>query len=832
MSGGSRSSDNRWSINNDPGLGTLRIIMDDTFFEQAAVALEWDKLSEVLAGQARSTMGAALCRSLPLAEDLEAAVARLQETDEMLGLSEGEDLLPATSFPDIRDLLGRAVKGAVLDAVDLRACSTAIGVGRALVRYVERRQGQAPALWAAAQPMAGLAALRPLHEAIDRAVDEEGHIRETATEELRRLSHHAQGLKQQIRRRLDAILASARYAEVLQEQYVAIREGRYVVPVKAEMRTKIPGIVHDVSASGATVFFEPRELVELNNAVKLAELEVEREVTRIRKELSAEVAAHAEQIGVGLEAMALLDCIAAKAALSRLLHGRPIAVNRTGAVVLRQARHPLLVLARTGVVPNDVVLSEQDRVLVISGPNTGGKTVTLKLVGLIALMVRAGLQPPCGEGSTMPLFTTVYADIGDAQDLAKDLSSFSAHVTRMIRLLAFAAGRRAGREPQADGGTLVLLDEPATSTDPAEGAALAEALLVKLADMGLKVVATTHYNQLKTLASTRPAFRNASVEFDVSRLAPTYRLLMDLPGGSSAIEIAGRLGMDESVLEHAWTLLRKEDRDLERMLGELHETQRRLAEDLAQAAALKAEAARAAKDAAEIEERVRASEREERKRVKTKLTEELFSARAQIQQILDEAKRERDAGKAKGAKRRLAEVEEDAAAKLAASLPRVSVETLRAGDAVELARFGTIGTLLEDPAGKKQVRVRIEDRDVVVALSGLAGLPAAAGREAPAQPRASSAERRLPRGSSPAETSVALDVRGKTAEEAMEMTVAELDRAALAGIVFLRIIHGHGTGKLKQILREYLKTSPYVAQFRPGAQGEGGDGVTIVQLVT
>jgi DNA mismatch repair protein MutS2 len=246
----------------------------------------------------------------------------------------------------------------------------------------------------------------------------------------------------------------------------------------------------------------------------------------------------------GLEILATLDCIAAKAAFSHLIRAHPVAINDCGRVRLRQARHPLLVLAREQVVPNDVVLDETVRVLIISGPNTGGKTVTLKIVGLFALMVRAGLPLPCAADSDMALFPEVYADIGDAQDLTKDLSSFSAHMTQMIRLLAQASATETGPAGQVtDWQALVLLDEPATSTDPAEGAALAEALLLHLARLGMKVVATTHYNQLKALAHTTPGFVNASVEFDVSRLAPTYRLIMNLPGGSSAIDIAGRLGM-------------------------------------------------------------------------------------------------------------------------------------------------------------------------------------------------------------------------------------------------------------------------------------------------
>src|SRR5439155_17051786 len=362
----------------------------------------------------------------------------------------------------------------------------------------------------------------------------------------------------------------------------AQRENRYVLPIKVERKSEVLGIVHDMSASGATVFIEPRELVDLNNQIKEADLAVDREVHRILQDLSQQVAAHADALRTDLDVLGRLDCLRAKASLARLLKASDPLVNAEGRIRIKQARHPLLVLSRlktpltqtlspeagardnllpspglpvargtscssiaTGhqqramgegqgegesVVPNDLELCDPVRVLIISGPNTGGKTVTLKIAGLFALMVRAGLQLPCGPGSEMAFFTEVYADIGDAQDLTKDLSSFSAHITDMIALLH-----------EASSGALVLLDEPVTSTDPAEGAALAHALLVHLAERGFTVVATTHYNALKALAQSHPGFANASVEFNIATLSPTYRLILGMPGGSSAIDIAGRL---------------------------------------------------------------------------------------------------------------------------------------------------------------------------------------------------------------------------------------------------------------------------------------------------
>ncbi|MBI4401116.1 MAG: Smr/MutS family protein, partial [Nitrospirae bacterium] len=700
-----------------------------------------------------------------------------------------------------------------------------------VVRYLGRRLDQAPSLVAVAAPLDAVNQLRPVKEAIDRCVDPEGNIRESATPELRRFMHHAHDLKQTMRHRLEVILASRRYADVLQEHYFAQRESRYVIPVKAEMRTRIPGIVHDVSASGATVFLEPRELVELNNSIKVAELEVEREVRRILQELSTLVAEHAPVILEGLGTLAELDCIAAKASFSHQVKGQPVSLNDCGRIAVRLARHPLLILARERVVPNDILLDETVRVLVISGPNTGGKTVTLKIVGLFALMVRAGLQPPCGVDSEMALFPEVYADIGDAQDLAKDLSSFSAHMTKMIRLLEQASPAQApDTSLPTSAKALVLLDEPVTSTDPAEGAALAEALLIRLSNLGMKVVATTHYNSLKALAQTTPGFMNASVEFDVSTLSPTYRVIMGVPGGSSAIEIAGRLGMDETILDDALGLLRREDRVLEQMLGDLQEKQRRLDQDAARIAELRAETERSARVAAEIEERLRESERENRKSAKKKLTEDFLKARAQVQAIVESLKGERTLVKAKEAKQRLAEVEAQARERLVKPTETVPVDQLKPGDRVEIVSLGATGTLLEPPQGKKRVRVRVGEAEMSVTVSGLVGLVGPGELERPlAGPVPAGRRPDLP-GISEAEAATVVDVRGKTADEALELTVAALDRAALVGAPTLRLIHGHGTGRLKAVLRNYLNDSPYVASFRAGERAEGGDGVTIVEL--
>ena len=797
-------------------------------FEQTTKVLEWPRLLEALAGHARSTMGAARCRALELATDLEDAIRRQQETTEMGRLQDVGDGLPPLVFPDIRDPLARAQKGAALELLELRDCAIVLELLEESGRFILRHQQDAPALGSVGQSLQSAGELRPVKSALDAAIHQDGSMKESATPELRRLTHQAHALKQQIRHQVDQMLHSRRFEEILQEQYFAQREGRYVIPVKTDMRGRVPGIVHDVSASGATVFIEPRELVELNNSIKVADLEIEREVRRILRELSALVVAQAGLMLAGLEALAELDGIAARASFGRQLKAQPVGLNDEGRVTLLQARHPLLVLSKGEVVANNILLDESIQVLVISGPNTGGKTVTLKIVGLFALMVRAGLHLPCDAESEMAFFPDVYADIGDAQDLARDLSSFSAHMTQMIQLLDEADLQRSGGESELRQ-WLVLLDEPVTSTDPTEGAALAEALLCRLATLGMKVVATTHYGSLKTLAHMVPGFANASVEFDVATLAPTYRLFMGVPGGSSALEIAGRLGMDRALLDEARLKLHKDERAMETMLQDLQATQRQLSDDLARAVEARREAEQAEQRAKAQLAHLEETEKEAQRGLKRKLSEQFSRARAEVQATVDTVKGEQKLIKAKAAKQRLFELEAQTRAELAPAGTSIPLEQLGVGDQVEISGLGMTGTLLETTQGKKRVRVKVGAGELLATVANLVGL--ARGQAAPSKPAAASVPRRFQSGSGLGlDEQTIVDVRGKAADEALDDVVAALDRATMAAVPFLRIIHGHGTGKLKATLREYLKDSPYVTGTRPGDRAEGGDGVTIVTV--
>ncbi|MDT7041310.1 endonuclease MutS2 [Candidatus Nitronereus thalassa] len=803
----------------------------EPLFQQSQHALEWPSLLDVLASQAHSSLGAAFCQSLPLADSYSAAQSRLQETTEMIALSDGPLPFPSLPFHDTRSGLLRAEKGATLDAKELRRLANVINLLVQVRRCLTAQKDLAPHLF---RYLDHLDDLSFLQSEIDQCISEEGEVLDHASSALYDAVQDAQGLKSRMRQRLESMMTSATYRDALQELYFDQRENRYVLPIKVDMQHQVQGIVHDVSSSGLTVFLEPRELIELNNRIKVADLEVDREIRRILTELSSMVVGHISTIQRYLEVLAILDSIGAKARLSQRMDAYPVELSEDGQIRLHQARHPLLVLARAEVIPNDITMEKDQKVLVISGPNTGGKTVNLKLLGLYSLMVRAGLHLPCAEGSQMGFFTDTFADIGDTQDLAKDLSSFSAHLTKIIQLLD--VGHAQPSTPF--GPILVLLDEVISSTDPAEGAALAEALLLHFADLGFKVVVTTHYNSLKTLALSTPGFLNASLEFDVATLTPTYRLIQGVPGGSSALDIAGRLGMAPSILEHATKVLDQQDRELDHIFSDLQSMHHRLRQELESVEMHRRRTEEAAMEAQERLDRIRGTERDELQKIKKKLKEELGRARTEIRETVASLKQDKTLVKAQEAKVRVHEIAEDLDRRTQDDSETVPLENLQVGALVEISNLGALGTLIEAPQGKKRVRVRVGETELSVGVDLLVGRVLVGEGSFP-KPPVSKAPRKksFPKGfaektfTSPSTSGLlTIDLRGQTVEDALESLVSRLDEALLTVAKTVHIIHGHGTGKLKMATRKFLANASYVESYRPGEQGEGGDGVTVAEL--
>lgn len=794
--------------------------------------LEWPVLIDCLANEAASTMGAARCRALVFAADIQAARIQQQETTEMVDILEGTHPLPSIVFPDIRNVLARAEKEGVLDGPDLRDIASVVGLGHTIRHHLEIHGSLFPMIRALC---VNLQDLMWIKEVIDSCIDRNGHLRESASPELYQLTQKRQGLRQTMRRQLEGMLASQEYEDLLQGQYFAERENRYVIPIKAERQHAIDGIVHDISGSGATVFIEPRHLIELNNSIKFADLQVAQEERHILQDLSSRVAEHVWSIRENLDCLADLDCLIAKARLSIKTHGSPIHLTQEHCIDLQQARHPLLALTKEHVIPNSIRIEGDTTVLIISGPNAGGKTVSLKLVGLFAMMVKVGLHPTCGPDSKIALFGQVFADIGDSQDLSKDVSSFSGHILNMIALLKNIGtpAKPASRD------ILVLLDEVGSSTDPIEGAALAEALLTRLCEFGCTIIATTHYPSLKTLAFRNPHVRNASQEFDMVTLAPTYRLIDGIPGGSSALEIAERLGLDSAIIQSAKLLIQRQDYDLDAIFRALQNTHTRLERECEQAQHLRLEAQHLLDEAEVTRNQLRAQEREDRQRYRKQWQQEFSKAQRQLNQIINDLKTDKALSKVRSIQQTIGSVNQEILALLPNNSPDSS-EPPQEGDLVEIDPLGTIGILQESLEGKKQVSIRVGTQTIKTAPSAIRRATASSGNKSLSGPQQLSRKRSLSTISTETGHPSAhqasgqyqqeLCIRGFRLDDAMEMTLAALDHALVTQAKYLKVIHGQGSGALKTGIRTFCQSSPYIQSFRPGDPAEGGDGVTVIEL--
>lgn len=791
--------------------------------------LEWPQLLEALGKEAASSLGLAECLSLTYADEVEDIQVLQTETMDMLTILDSHHPLPPLGFPDIREMLTRSAKDGVLDGTDLRDVSIVLDLAHMAKSVLHLHRDICPAIATHGQALQDLSWIR---QSIDHCIDRHGEIRETASPELMELTHKSQALRQTMRKKLEQLLISLEYEDQLQGRYFAEREGRYVIPVKSERQHTVDGIVHDISGSGATVFIEPKHLIELNNAIKFADLQVAQETRRILQDLSRLVTEAVSAIQGNLQTLAHLDCLMAKAKFSKKVDGVPIRLTARPCIRLVQARHPLLVLTKDDVVPNSITIEGDTRMFIISGPNAGGKTVSLKMVGLFALMVKVGLLPPCSPDSEIGLFHRVYADIGDTQDLSRDLSSFSGHILNLIGLLQ-DIGSSSPVEKKA---SLVLLDEVGSSTDPLEGAALAEAVLCHLSQQGCTVLVTTHYPSLKTLALRNAQAHNASQEFNLDTLSPTYRLLDGIPGGSSALEIAGRLGLDPDIIRHAESLIQRNDQDLQEIFRALHQSQRRLDEELARAQHFRHEAQRAYAETQAARHEMEQREREDRQRYRKQWQREFSGAQRELNRILDEIKKDRTTITVKQAQHSLSGLHRHMLTQV--EQPEApSPLVVQAGDWVEIVSLGTTGQLLEPPAGKKVVAVQVGGRTVKIAPSGLrpaSGTPSSGTPSSPwpSDQKVSAAPRPAIsfESAGPERYEETVDVRGSRLWEAIERVELALDQAMSRGSRYLKVIHGRGTGALQGGIREWCRTSLYIRTFRAGDPAEGGEGVTFIEL--
>jgi len=786
--------------------------------DKALHDLGWGQLCAELAARARTPMGRDRCNSLVPGGDPDATRRHLGLVEEARLLHRHERELPLADAVDVRPSLGRAAREGTLEPHELMQVARLIRASESARRFCFSQADRAPLHFGQAQELSELV---PLAQELERAFDPSGKLLDTASPLLGELRERARGLHRAIKQRIEELLKDEKIVPMLRDAYYSVRGDRYVLPVRAEHRSHLPGIVHNASNSGQTLFIEPQQLVELGNQLTIAEAGALEEEQRILHELSGAVGRRAPALEHDVEIIAVLDEAAAGGRLGDDLDaGAPeLGGDR---FELRKARHPLLVLQRkpAGVVANDVALPAPAQALIVSGPNAGGKTVTITAVGLCALMARAGLPLPAEAGSRMPLYRTVYTAIGDEGDLTRDLSTFTAHLSALKWILE-AAGP----------GTLALIDEIAADTDPREGAAIAVAALEKLVAAGAQVLITTHLEELKALALADPRFAPASVGFDVERLAPTYRLRLGEVGASSAIEIARRVGLPEDVCLRAREILGSGasvvSQAVERLEQERAVSARRSAELLASREELERERASLQRE----RERLRELERDTRAGARAELIEDLHRRRDEVAALVARLQAAPGMAQAVDAQRAVeqavaAEEREQARAAEPEALPQAALEP---GARVKHVRLGTEGVVLEVQDGTATVQMgALRSKVPVQELLPIARHVRQAGfrktkaerMERAEQARAAAVQVRVP----------VADVRGMRVDEALRAVELELDRATRAGDERVHVLHGHGSGALKSAIREHLQRSPYVRRSRPADQHEGGDAVTIAEL--
>ncbi len=775
--------------------------------------LGWDELRSLLSGYACSESGAKACLDLWPESDFPSAQAALNVSAEMAVLLAAEPPVPACSFKDILPLLDKASKEFLLEPKELKEVAQFLRLSETMVRYFGKC------------PPERISHLTPLTESlleipglakdIDRIVTKEGEMRPNASPELAGLKRKAQNLRSTITTKMEKVLDSFQYSPHLQDRYCTEREQRYVIPIKSESRSKCRGIVHGISGSGATLFLEPEALVDLNNQLKIVEMEIEQEVLRILRTITREVALAEEVVRSNFEILTQLDVIQAKARFGESLEASFVELAETGSIDLKNAKHPVLLMEkREAVVGNTLEVEEDVYGILISGPNTGGKTVTLKMLGLMALMAASGLPLPVAPGSRIPFFPEVYADIGDEQDLHRDLSTFSAHMVNIIRIMESA-------KPHS----LVLLDELIVSTEPEEGAALAEAVLLQFIEKKIKMVVTTHYDSLKALGQTRPDFLNIGFGFDLEKMAPTYRLTLGTPQKSSPMEIALRLGMDRKITEMAAELLKQKDRRLDHWLSQIQEERSLLESETAKAKALSREIEEKAVEKRRLVEEVRQEKEIFHKEKKKRLSKEISAAKREIREIVDELKSKPGKNLIRKVGSRLDSMGRSEPDFLP-SAPAIPLESLKPGDLVEIPSLHAKGELLDAPLNRKKVRVKIGNFESTVNTGLIRGLQRKAVND---DSKKQGPAIQLDETVQPSDTNEC-DLRGMSGDEAASVLARFLDAAVLARIPSVRIIHGMGTGAVRKRVLELLEEWPFPHQLRPGYSHEGGYGVTVVEL--
>ncbi len=787
-------------------------------YEKSLLKLELDQVLQQLADCCGSTEGKEAALRLRPTSDLEDVQALLQETADASTLTTKKGYPAFAEVRDVSASMERAGRGGSLQPIELLRIAGVLRCARTVKSYISEDE-KATVL----DPL--FHALSPnkyLEDRIFGAILSEEEIADNASPALSDIRRHMRVQSAKIRDSLQKVISSPAYSKYLREPIITIRGGRYVVPVKSECKNEVPGLVHDVSATGSTVFVEPMSAVNANNALRELELKEKKEIARILAELSAECAGHGESIADNFRILVRLDVIFGKAKLAYRMQAWAPIMNDRGRVELRNARHPLIDPKKA--VPISLRLGTDFDTMIITGPNTGGKTVTLKTVGLLTLMAECGLHVPAGDGSTLSTFDAILADIGDEQSIAQSLSTFSSHMRTIVDVVS-----------ECDDRTLVLFDELGAGTDPAEGAALAMAIIEFCRKMGSRVVATTHYAELKLYAMRTQGVINASCEFNVETLQPTYKLLIGIPGKSNAFAIARKLGLTEDILKEADDLVGKSDKDFEDVLSQLEQQRQQMESARQEAERLRQETQKIKQQSEEYHTQLRKEKEkameaarreaqsiiEEARRAANFASEELKALRKQLAESTDAA----------GINQRQSEVRKglnEAEAKLRAQSPQkerpAPTRGILVGDTVELLKLGTRASVIainkdgtyQLQAGILKMTAKAEEIYLLEQDNPY--------KEKHVRPAHSGREMKL--------TAMAseIDLRGMDTIEAVCVLDRYLDEAMRSNMKSVRIIHGKGTGAVRQAVHQALKKNKFIKTFRLGVYGEGEDGVTIAEF--
>lgn len=777
--------------------------------------LEFDKIKQMLALEAVTQNGKSLCEELLPEADKYVVERNLRETSEAESLVIKKGTPPLSPVGEVKGSVMRAEAGGVLSARELLNCAHVLRVAGEIASYIDEEHFEEnyPQL---AETTRGLFTDKRTSAKIISAIISEDEFADDASQTLFNIRRKVKSHEAQIRETLNSMIKNPKYALALQDAIVTMRGDRFVVPVKSEHRASVPGIVHDSSSSGATIFVEPMAVVEINNKIRECKVQEKEEIEKILQYFSGLIAEDAPGLKRDSSIITNFDFAFAKGRLSTRMQGVEPEINSDGIIDIKKGRHPLLDSKK--VVPTDIYLGEKFDTLVITGPNTGGKTVALKTLGLLTLMAQSGLHIPAGNGSKISVFESVFADIGDEQSIEQSLSTFSAHMVNIVRILK-----------EANYASLVLFDELGAGTDPVEGAALAVAILERMKSLGAKTAATTHYSEIKLYALETDRVENAACEFDVATLRPTYKLLIGVPGKSNAFAISKRLGLDDDIIERAKSVVDGESTKFEDVISSLEETRRNAEID-----------AERAEEARLESEKVKQRAEKERASIEKQKEKILRDAREDAKRIYEQAKREADEiikEMRKGAKdahkldeerqklkKGLGKVEE----KLSEDVfkqknPPIDPKKLLLGQSVEVTSMGQTGKVLTLPDKNGNLTVQLGILKINVHISALRLA------EEKKEKAKKGAGLKLSTGKG-INVKSEIDLRGYMVDEALIELDKYLDDAAMSSLESVRIIHGKGTGALRSAVQEFLRHHHHAKSFRMGAFGEGDMGVTVVEL--